>query len=171
MRFVLLKELGARKLVIVFANCLYRRQTMCSYCLYCFCEHKIDGANGNKHHDDENKQKIFCIQSFDFCKISPGPVRQMLYFRKPKIRVPGTIFGSLSLFLNFDMEISLSAPVTLTKGAIKELKRLMHEPGFDASKKLRVGVKGGGCSGMTYILCFDHMQEGDELFEIEVSTA
>lgn len=43
----------------------------------------------------------------------------------------------------------------------------MHEPGFDASKKLRVGVKGGGCSGMTYILCFDHMQEGDELFEIE----
>ncbi len=31
----------------------------------------------------------------------------------------------------------------------------MSEPGFDTSKFLRIGVKGGGCSGMSYVLGFD----------------
>lgn len=65
------------------------------------------------------------------------------------------------------METSISAPVSFTEGAIKELKRLMNEPGFDASQFLRVGVKGGGCSGMTYVLGFDQKETDDETFEIE----
>jgi len=43
----------------------------------------------------------------------------------------------------------------------------MSEPGFDATQSLRVGVKGGGCSGMSYILGFDQKQEADQEFEIE----
>ena len=35
------------------------------------------------------------------------------------------------------------------------------------NKFLRVGVKGGGCSGLSYVLGFDDKQEADELFEIE----
>ena len=50
------------------------------------------------------------------------------------------------------METATIAPVTFTEGAISEIKRLMNEEGFDASQFLRVGVKGGGCSGMTYVL-------------------
>lgn len=65
------------------------------------------------------------------------------------------------------METSISAPVSFTEGAIKELKRLMNEPGFDSSQFLRVGVKGGGCSGMTYVLGFDQKESDDETFEIE----
>ena len=61
----------------------------------------------------------------------------------------------------------MTIPVTLTEGAIKEIRRLMIRPGFDASQVLRVGVKGGGCSGMTYILGFDHREENDNEFEIE----
>ncbi len=61
----------------------------------------------------------------------------------------------------------MNIPVTLTVGAIAEIKRLMTEPDFDASQYLRVGVKGGGCSGMTYVLGFDKVEEGDEQFEIE----
>ena len=38
---------------------------------------------------------------------------------------------------------------------------------FDATQALRVGVKGGGCSGMTYILGFDHKDENDHSFTIE----
>lgn len=57
--------------------------------------------------------------------------------------------------------------MTLSAGAIKEIKRLMSEPGFDTTQSLRVGVKGGGCSGMSYILGFDHKQETDQEFEIE----
>ncbi|HMZ46147.1 MAG TPA: iron-sulfur cluster assembly accessory protein [Chitinophagaceae bacterium] len=48
-----------------------------------------------------------------------------------------------------------SLPVSFTIDAINEIKRLISEEDFNASKKLRVGVKGGGCSGMTYVLGFD----------------
>ena len=64
------------------------------------------------------------------------------------------------------MEITMSAPVTLTDGAIKEISRLMSEDGFDKTQKLRIGVKGGGCSGMSYILGFDHQKENDQEFEL-----
>ena len=43
----------------------------------------------------------------------------------------------------------------------------MNESEFDTGKKLRVGVKGGGCSGMTYILEFDEQKENDSNFEID----
>jgi iron-sulfur cluster assembly protein len=65
------------------------------------------------------------------------------------------------------MDTMNSTPVTLTKGAIQQVRRLMAKEGFDASQKLRLGVKGGGCSGMTYILGFDHPGENDLSFEIE----
>lgn len=61
----------------------------------------------------------------------------------------------------------LTAPVQLTAGAVKEIKRLMQESGFDATQSLRVGVKGGGCSGMTYVLGFDTQTDNDYTFEIE----
>ena len=63
------------------------------------------------------------------------------------------------------MQTTITAPVTLTSRAVAEIKRLMAEPGFDAAKTLRIGVKGGGCSGMSYILGFEEKQAGDELFE------
>ena len=65
------------------------------------------------------------------------------------------------------METTVSTPVSFTAGAVNEIKRLMQEPGFDPQLKLRVGVKGGGCSGMTYVLGFDVMQEGDFEFDYE----
>lgn len=58
-------------------------------------------------------------------------------------------------------------PVTLTAGAINEIRKLMAADGFDATQRLRVGVKGGGCSGMTYILGFDHPKENDSHFQVE----
>jgi iron-sulfur cluster assembly accessory protein len=63
--------------------------------------------------------------------------------------------------------ITQTAPVTLTEGAIVEIKRLMAEDGFDANQRLRIGVKGGGCSGMTYVLGFDVPLPEDLHFEIE----
>ena len=59
-----------------------------------------------------------------------------------------------------------TAPVTLTKTAVDEITRLMNAEGFDASQQLRIGVKGGGCSGMTYVLGFDTKTDKDETFEI-----
>ena len=65
------------------------------------------------------------------------------------------------------METTIAAPVTLTKTAVEEIRRLMNEAGFDQAQQLRIGVKGGGCSGMTYVLVFDTQTEKDEQFEIE----
>lgn len=65
------------------------------------------------------------------------------------------------------METVTIAPVTFTTGAINEIKRLMNEEDFDASQYLRVGVKGGGCSGMTYVLGFEKIEDKDEIFEID----
>lgn len=62
--------------------------------------------------------------------------------------------------------VTAAAPVNFTEGAIAEIKRLMNEPEFDSEKFLRIGVKGGGCSGMTYVLGFDNKEEKDDLFEV-----
>ncbi|MEX6688352.1 iron-sulfur cluster assembly accessory protein [Danxiaibacter flavus] len=65
------------------------------------------------------------------------------------------------------MEMIVSTPVTFTESAVNELKRLMGEEDFNTTHKLRVGVKGGGCSGLSYVLGFDEKLENDEEFDFE----
>lgn len=65
------------------------------------------------------------------------------------------------------METIVSAPVKLTPSATTEVKRLMTEPGFEAGQYLRVGVKGGGCSGLSYVLGFDKQEADDEVYDID----
>src|ERR1043165_8877030 len=63
--------------------------------------------------------------------------------------------------------VTTEAPVTLTPGAVQELHRLMSEPGFEAGQYLPIGVKGGGCSGLSYLLGFDKAEADDSMYEIE----
>ena len=65
--------------------------------------------------------------------------------------------------MSSDTNIAIQSPVTFTAGAITEINRLMAEPDFDQQQRLRVGVKGGGCSGMTYVLGFDVPKTDDEI--------
>lgn len=65
------------------------------------------------------------------------------------------------------MEPIIKNPVHFTDAAVEEVKRLMAAPGFEHGKFLRVGVKGGGCSGMTYVLDFDTRNENDVLYETD----
>lgn len=65
------------------------------------------------------------------------------------------------------METTMTTPVNLTAGAVAEIKKLMAAEGFDTNQRLRVGVKGGGCSGMTYILGFDLPTANDKHFGTE----
>jgi len=63
------------------------------------------------------------------------------------------------------METTSMAPVRFTRSATEEIHRLMADPGFDAAKELRIGVKGGGCSGLSYVLEFDVRKENDQEYE------
>jgi iron-sulfur cluster assembly accessory protein len=65
------------------------------------------------------------------------------------------------------METMTETPVKFTASAVAEISRLINEPGFDQTQKLRVGVKGGGCSGLSYVLGFDAQKEGDEEYNFE----
>lgn len=64
------------------------------------------------------------------------------------------------------MEAITTSPIKFTEGAIGEVKRLMAAQD-DPSQVLRVGVKGGGCSGLSYVLHFDARKEGDTEYEFE----
>lgn len=58
------------------------------------------------------------------------------------------------------------APIALTDGALEQLHLIRRQENIPESYGLRVGVKGGGCSGFSYILGFDTPQENDDIFEI-----
>ncbi len=57
--------------------------------------------------------------------------------------------------------------IILTPLAAKEISRIISEQELDPQKvRLRVGVKGGGCSGFSYILDLTETQkDSDEVFE------
>jgi iron-sulfur cluster assembly protein len=62
------------------------------------------------------------------------------------------------------METTISAPVTFTPSAVAELQKIVESE--KGNRYLRVGAKGGGCSGLSYLLELDERKENDELFEI-----
>ncbi len=57
-------------------------------------------------------------------------------------------------------------PITITASAANELKKIIKSQQIPAEYGLRVGVKGGGCSGFSYLLGFDEIKEKDEVYEI-----
>ncbi len=57
-------------------------------------------------------------------------------------------------------------PVTITESAIQHLLKIKDDQNISSDYGLRIGVKGGGCSGFSYILGFDTQKEKDEIFEI-----
>ncbi len=60
----------------------------------------------------------------------------------------------------------IESEIKITEKAAKEVKNIMQENNIPESYGLRVGVKGGGCSGLTYTLGFDaEAKEGDMVVE------
>ena len=56
--------------------------------------------------------------------------------------------------------------ITLTdKGAEKVREFLAGQSAIAESAGLRVGVRGGGCSGFQYALAFDEQRDDDSVFE------
>jgi iron-sulfur cluster assembly protein len=58
--------------------------------------------------------------------------------------------------------------ITITDSALEHLKEVMKEEGISNDTHfLRVGVKGGGCSGLSYVMDFDdEITEMDEIIDL-----
>lgn len=58
--------------------------------------------------------------------------------------------------------------VVITERAAQEIRKIKTENKIPDLHALRLGIKGGGCSGMSYVLAFDEKpRQGDNVFEIE----
>lgn len=57
-------------------------------------------------------------------------------------------------------------PITLTERAVMALDQIRKEEQVPDDHFLRVGVKGGGCSGFSYVLGFDVRKDGDQSYTI-----
>jgi iron-sulfur cluster assembly protein len=58
--------------------------------------------------------------------------------------------------------------IKITETALEHLKDVMKEEGIgDGTHFLRVGVKGGGCSGLSYVMDFDtDITDMDEVIDL-----
>ena len=59
------------------------------------------------------------------------------------------------------------APVHLTDQAADEIRKIMQTKDIPEGYGLRIGIRGGGCSGMSYILGFDRRRDYDQEFTID----
>jgi iron-sulfur cluster assembly protein len=64
------------------------------------------------------------------------------------------------------LEGGIKKGISFTSGAEKEIKRLIEAQESSDGRSLRLGVKGGGCAGFTYIFDFDTEKENDLVNEI-----
>lgn len=66
-----------------------------------------------------------------------------------------------------NLELILLTMIKVSEDAKKRISLLMNDEGYDANTDfVRVGVKSGGCSGLSYELNFDKSKaDNDKLFE------
>ena len=57
--------------------------------------------------------------------------------------------------------------VTLTDFAAEKVSQFLSSQNADATAGLRVGVRGGGCSGFQYALALDEKRDDDQIFDHE----
>ena len=65
------------------------------------------------------------------------------------------------------MSTTTVAPITITPTALIELRNIRKNLNVPEDYGLRIGVKGGGCAGFSYILGFDEPKEGDTTYEVD----
>ena len=65
-------------------------------------------------------------------------------------------------------EVLSEEAISVTEKAVKQVKRIKEENNIPEGNALRVSVKGGGCSGLTYQMGFDsEAKDGDTIIEKE----
>ena len=58
-------------------------------------------------------------------------------------------------------------PVTISPRAIEEVRKIMQTKNIPNGYGLRIGVRGGGCSGVSLMIGFDKKKESDLSYFVE----
>jgi iron-sulfur cluster assembly protein len=58
-------------------------------------------------------------------------------------------------------------PIGISARAAEEVKKIMQSKNIPAGYGLRLGVKGGGCGGVSLIIGFDKQKPTDLAYELE----
>ena len=61
----------------------------------------------------------------------------------------------------------MDIPVDITDKAFHEIHQIKNSKSIPKKYGLRIGVKGGGCAGVSYLLGFDTATAEDGVFEVE----
>lgn len=80
--------------------------------------------------------------------------------------MPGTLLEIVDLESPMSTEAN-TQEIYLSDAAVSEVRRIMQKESMDPEATyVRVGVRGGGCSGMMYVLDYDTgIKSGDRVFE------
>jgi iron-sulfur cluster assembly protein len=82
--------------------------------------------------------------------------------------LPGYFYNCLILITVTGMNITLSdkkIPVLITPKALSSIKALMEQKNISSEEYgLRVGMRGGGCGGASFLLGFDKAKDNDEAY-------
>ena len=73
----------------------------------------------------------------------------------------------LSCFEYRRKKIEKMTPVTLTDKAIAQIKAIIATKKIPENYGLRIGVKGAGCAGVSYLLGFDTRKDSDSMYEVD----
>jgi iron-sulfur cluster assembly protein len=58
-------------------------------------------------------------------------------------------------------------PVTISAKAAEEIRKIMQTKNIPTDYSLRVGVRGGGCAGVSLLIGFDKKKETDLAYEVQ----
>ncbi|MDI9358457.1 MAG: iron-sulfur cluster assembly accessory protein [Phycisphaerales bacterium] len=61
---------------------------------------------------------------------------------------------------------TISSPIQFSQSAIVELKQILAKEQKE-NLFLRIGVKGGGCSGLSYVVEMDTIKDNDDQFQVD----
>lgn len=61
----------------------------------------------------------------------------------------------------------MDVPVTITDKAFQEICKIKNTKNIPQQYGLRIGIKGGGCAGVTYLLGFDTATKDDGTFDLK----
>ena len=60
-----------------------------------------------------------------------------------------------------------SLPVYITERAREEVLTIIQLKKIPSGYALRIGVRGGGCSGTSFVIGFDKIKPGDDVFQTQ----